>query len=229
VFGESPRVDVHLADDLTRRPRDYAVRTVHVELRPDVIFQLLEAVAQPRPNHWSRVWPTALAMSRWLLDQPSASLPREAFELGCGMGLVSVTAAHLGLVTHGTDREPLAIALALENAERNGVSGLTTSLLEWSDAITTSTPLLLASDLVYEASSPDVLYALAHTAGLLAPGGVLVMAGPTARAELANTLVRRFRDAGYAHGSQTVHVEWEGHEDQVELHTLRRPGKLGLD
>jgi predicted nicotinamide N-methyase len=199
------------------------VRTVHVELRPDVIFQLLEAVAQPRPNHWSRVWPTALAMSRWLLDQPSASLPRAAFELGCGMGLVSVTAAHLGIVTHGTDREPLAIALALENAERNGVLGLTTSLLEWSQAITTSTPLLLASDLVYEPSSPDALYSLAHTAGLLAPSGVLVMAGPTARSELANTLVGRFRDVGYAHTCEALQVEWEGHQDTVELHTLRRP------
>lgn len=196
---------------------------MHVELRPGVVFQLLEAVAQPRPNHWARVWPTALAMSRWLLDQPPASLPREALELGCGMGLVSVTAAHLGLVTHGTDREPLAIALALENAERNGVVGLTTSLLEWSDAITTSTPLLLASDLVYEASSPDVLYALVHTAGLLAPEGLLVMAGPTSRAELANTLVTRFRATGYSHQSYTLQVEWEGHHDQVELHTLRRP------
>lgn len=196
---------------------------MHVELRPGVVFQLLEAVAQPRPNHWARVWPTALAMSQWLLDQPPSSLPREALELGCGMGLVSVTAAHLGLVTHGTDREPLAIALALENAERNGVVGLTTSLLEWSDAITTSTPLLLASDLVYEPSSPDVLYALVHTAGLLAPGGLLVMAGPTARAELANTLVARFRATGYGHQSCTLQVEWEGHHDQVELHTLRRP------
>jgi predicted nicotinamide N-methyase len=199
------------------------VRTVHVELRPDVIFQLLEAVAQPRPNHWSRVWPTALAMSRWLLDQPSSSLPREAYELGCGMGLVSVTAAHLGIVTRGTDREPLAIALALENAERNGVVGLTTSLLEWSQAITTSTPMLLASDLVYEPSSPDALYSLAHTSGLLAPSGVLVMAGPTARAQLANTLVGRFRDVGYAHTLEALQVEWDGHEDTVELHTLRRP------
>lgn len=194
-----------------------------MELRPDVIFQLLEAVAQPRPNHWSRVWPTALAMSRWLLDQPTASLPRTAFELGCGMGLVSVTAAHLGIVTHSTDREPLAIALALENAERNGVVGLTTSLLEWSDPTTTSTPMLLASDLVYEPSSPDALFSLTHTAGLLAPSGVLVMAGPTARAELANTLVSRFRDVGYAHTCEALQVEWEGHADTVELHTLRRP------
>lgn len=215
--------DLGSADDLTRRPRDYAVRTVHVELRPDVVFKLLEAVAQPRPNHWARVWPTALAMSRWLLDQPRASLPAEALELGCGMGLVSVTAAHLGLATHGTDREPLAIALALENAERNGVTGLTTSRLEWSDAVTTSTRLLLASDLVYEASSPDALYALAHTAGLLAPGGLLVLAGPTARAELADVLVQRFRDEGYAHTSVTALTSWEGYDDTIALHTLRRP------
>lgn len=195
---------------------------MQVELTPAVTFQLLEAVAQPRPNHWSRVWPTALAMSRWLLEQPAATLPLEAFELGCGMGLVSVTAAHLGLVTRGTDREPLAIALTLENGERNGVTGLTTSLLEWSDAITTSTTLLLASDLVYEPSSPDALFALAHTAGLLAPSGLLVMAGPTSRAELTNALVGRFIAAGYGHACQTRRVEWEGFVETVELHTLRR-------
>ena len=83
--------------------------------------------------------------------------------------------------------------------------------------------MLLASDLVYEPTSPDAIYSLVHTAGLLAPDGVLVMAGPTARAELANTLVRRFRDVGYAHACEAMQVEWEGHTDTVELHTLRRP------
>jgi hypothetical protein len=53
-----------------------AVRTVHVELRPDVVFQLLEAVAQPRPNHWSRV----LAAR-----SPGGEPPPEALELGCGI------------------------------------------------------------------------------------------------------------------------------------------------
>ncbi len=184
---------------------------------------MLEVLGQPRPNHWARVWPTAVALSRWLLAQAPASLPSHATELGCGMGLVSLTLGHLGLVASGTDREPLALAFATENATRNGVPGFTASLLDWSEPTGATTQLLLASDVAYEPETPERLFALIDGAGLLGGGGRLVLGTPQARCDLADELVGRLVAQGYAHQASAAAVEWEGRVEPIAVHVLTRP------
>lgn len=199
-------------------------RTISVELRADLTFHMLEVLAQPRPNHWSRVWPTSVAMSRWLLDQPVGSLPLSATELGCGMGLVSMTLAHLGLITEGTDREPIALAFALKNALRNELLGFSASLLEWSEGVGIPTALLVASDVVYEAGAPELLFALVETDGLLSPGGRLLLGVPQARTELLDTFVEALQRGGYSHHQEARVVAWEGRDETIDVHVLMRPG-----
>lgn len=184
---------------------------------------MLEALAQPRPNHWARVWPTSVAVSRWLLAQPTGSLPGGATELGCGVGLVSMTLAHLGLVTEGTDREPLALTYALENAARNRLPGFSVSVLAWGDDLGVPTTLLLASDIVYDAAAPARLFSVIQSGGLLSPGGRLVLGVPEARTELLDDFVLRLRDVGYAHQQQRCTVAWEGRDESIDVHVLTRP------
>ncbi|MDP1822288.1 MAG: hypothetical protein Q8L48_03570 [Archangium sp.] len=198
-------------------------RTISVELRADLVFQMLEVLGQPRPSHWSRVWPASVAMSRWLLDQRVGSLPLSATELGCGMGLVSMTLAHLGLITEGTDREPLALAFALKNALLNGLIGFSASKLEWSEGKGVPTSLLVASDVVYEAGAPELLFALVETDGLLSPGGRLLLGVPRARTELLDTFVNRLQLGGYSHSEEARSVDWEGRAEAIDVHVLMRP------
>lgn len=198
-------------------------RSISVELRADLVFQMLEVLAQPRPNHWARVWPTSVAMSRWLLEQPVGSLPLSATELGCGMGLVSMTLAHLGLITEGTDREPIALAFALKNALRNGLPGFSASQLDWSDGKGVPTSLLVASDVIYEAGAPALLFALVETGGLLSPGGRLLLGGPQARTELLDTFINQLQLGGYSHHEEARVVAWEGRDEPIDLHVLIRP------
>lgn len=185
---------------------------------------MLEVLGQPRPNHWSRVWPSSVAMSRWLLNQPKGSLPPGAMELGCGMGLVSMTLAHLGLITKGTDREPLALVFALKNASVNGLSGFSADELEWSEGAGVPTSLLVASDVVYEAGAPELLFTLVETDGLLAPGGRLLLGVPQARTELLDTFVDRLQRGGYSHSEQAQVIDWEGRDEGIDVHVLTRPG-----
>jgi len=184
---------------------------------------MLEALAQPRPNHWARVWPTSVAVSRWLLAQPTGSLPGDATELGCGVGLVSMTLAHLGLVTEGTDREPLALTFARENAARNRVPGFSGSVLAWGDDLGVPTTLLLASAIVYDATAPARLFSVIQSGGLLAPGGRLVLGVPSARTELLDDLVVLLCAAGYTHQQHASTVEWEGRDERIDVHVLTRP------
>ena len=198
-------------------------RTISVELRAGLIFQMLEVLAQPRPSHWARVWPTSVAISRWLLEQPIGSLPLSATELGCGMGLVSMTLAHLGVITEGTDREPIALAFALKNALLNGLVGFSSSKLEWSDDVGIPTSLLVASDIVYDAGAPELLFALIETGGLLSPGGRLLLGVPQARTELLDTFVNRLQLGGYSHSEEARVVDWEGRDEKIDVHVLMRP------
>lgn len=203
--------------------RAYTSRTLSVAVSEALTFQMHEVLAQPRPNHWSRVWPTSVAMSGWLLDQAIGSLPLSALELGCGMGLVSMTLAHLGLRIEGTDREPVALAFALKNAARNALTGFSASLLDWGGDTGTPTQLLVASDIVYEESAPERLFTLMQTSGLLAPGGRLLLGVPHARTELLDALVARLQDHGYTHLLEARVVPWEGRDEAIDLHVLMRP------
>jgi predicted nicotinamide N-methyase len=200
-----------------------ASRSISVELRAGLVFQMLEVLGQPRPSHWARVWPTSVAMSRWLLEQRVGSLPLSATELGCGMGLVSMTLAFLGLIIEGTDREPLALAFAMKNALRNGLLGFSASTLEWSDGVGVPTSLLVASDVVYEAGAPELLFALVETQGLLSPGGRLLLGVPHARTELLDTFVNSLQLGGYSHSEEPRAVDWEGREEAIDVHVLTRP------
>ena len=184
---------------------------------------MLEVLGQPRPSHWARVWPSSVAMSRWLLEQKVGSLPLSATELGCGMGLVSMTLAHLGLIIEGTDREPIALVYALKNALANGLLGFSASRLEWSDGEGIPTSLLVASDVVYEAGAPELLFAVVETDGLLLPGGRLLLGVPQARTELLDTFVNQLQLGGYSHAEEASVVDWEGRGEAIDVHVLTRP------
>jgi predicted nicotinamide N-methyase len=203
--------------------RAFHTRMVDVMLTPALSFRMQEALFQHQPNHWSRIWPSSVALSRWFLDQVQGSLPKSARELGCGMGLVSMTLAHLGVQIEGTDREPKALAFALGNAERNSLAGFSAAHLDWSEPEGEATQLMVAADIMYEPESPARVFALLQTAGLLLPQGRLVMASPRARSTLMSELAGRFVGHGYAHQAQMRVVEWEGRTEEIDIHLLTRP------
>jgi 16S rRNA (guanine1207-N2)-methyltransferase len=68
--------------------------------------------------------------ARALLKAMDMSAVARVLDLGCGSGVVGVTAALRaeGVTVHATDSNPRAIEAALWAAERNGVSGLTAHL-----------------------------------------------------------------------------------------------------
>jgi predicted nicotinamide N-methyase len=201
--------------------RGFASRPVEIELSGALSFQMLEVLGQRRPSQWAHVWPTAVAMSRWLLEQPAWAWPARARELGCGVGLVGMTLAHCGVQVEGTDREPTALAFAARNALRNGLTGYTVRELEWSEPRGDPTPLLLASDVLYEPGAAATLYALIRS-GLM-PFGRLIVAGPVARPAPLDELVARLVKVGFRHDSLEREIDWQGRREAVSIHVLGRP------
>jgi predicted nicotinamide N-methyase len=196
---------------------------VEVVLTAALSFHMQEVRFQHRPDHWSRIWPTSVALSRWLLDQVAGSLPASARELGCGLGLVSMTLAHLGVATEGTDREPKALAFAARNAARNDLVGFTAAHLDWSEPEGAATRLMVAADIMYEPEAPARVFALLQTAGLLLPLGRLLIGGPRSRPAPLAELIAMLLDQGYSHQQEMRPVDWEGRTEEIDIHLLARP------
>lgn len=110
---------------------------------------------------WAVVWPAARVLARFLLDRPDLVTGREVMELACGGAVASIAAARAGArkVT-ANDIDPVALAVARENAARNGV------VLDFDseDRLTTGSVgqarVILCSDFFYEKFESFVLAGL---------------------------------------------------------------------
>jgi predicted nicotinamide N-methyase len=71
---------------------------------------------------WAMTWPAAQVLARFLLDEPDLVKGREVIEMGCGGAVASIAAGKAGArrVT-ANDIDPIAIAIARQNAARNRV------------------------------------------------------------------------------------------------------------
>ena len=200
---------------------EYHTRTSNIELTPELTLAMTEAHHTPRHSYWSRLWPSGIALARWLLAEET--LPSHSTELGCGLGLVSLALAHRGVQAEGTDRVAHALAFSAHNAAQNGLSGFSTRLLDWSEPSDTPCSLVVGADLLYEPESPARLFGVVETSALLERGGRLVLSGPHRRRDLASQLIARLVATSYHHRESSVVVNWEGGVERIDLHVLSRP------
>jgi predicted nicotinamide N-methyase len=149
-------------------------------LRPRDAEALLDEEAFEREEflpYWAELWPSALALARAVGARSLGA--RRVVELGCGLGLPSIAAALQGARVLATDWSPDAVAVAADNAARNGAA-IDTLVCSWAEPepIARRGPwdLVLASDVLYEQRDVDLL--LAALPPLLAGGGEAWIADP---------------------------------------------------
>jgi predicted nicotinamide N-methyase len=108
--------------------------------------------------YWVELWPSGLALARALHGR--ALRGARVVELGCGLALPSIAAAIAGGRVLATDWSAEAVALAMENARRNGVE-IDADVVSWyaPDELVERGPwdLVLAADVLYEARNVPVL------------------------------------------------------------------------
>jgi predicted nicotinamide N-methyase len=127
--------------------------------------------------YWAELWPSALALARAVGARSLGG--RRVVELGCGLGLPSIAAALQGATVLASDWSPEAVAVAADNAERNGTR-IDTLVCSWAQPqpIAERGPwdLVLASDVLYEARDVELL--LDALPPLLGERGVAWIADP---------------------------------------------------
>jgi predicted nicotinamide N-methyase len=111
--------------------------------------------------YWAELWPSGRALAEIVGERDLAG--QRVVEVGCGLGLPSLSAALAGGDVLATDWSPDAIDLLRTNAERNGIK-LEAEVVGWAnpEALVQRAPfdLVLASDVLYERRNADELLEL---------------------------------------------------------------------
>ena len=174
--------------------------------------------ADERFPYWAELWPSALALARFLA-RCGVAPGVEALELGCGTGLVGVVAARLGARVLFTDFEADALAFARANHALNLGHPGRTRLVDWRDPPPDlAAELVLAADVLYERRFLEPF--LATLAGALRPGGTALVAEPGR--SIAEGAVERLEAHGLHRDLHLEEVFLGGREHAVWIHELRR-------
>jgi predicted nicotinamide N-methyase len=142
--------------------------------------------------YWAELWPSARALAAHVAGGDLHGV--RAVELGCGVALPSVAAAHRGADVLAVDHDADAIRVARVNGRRAGgrVRGLVLDLREAPGDLVEAGPfeLVLAADVLYAEVLATALTTLIPM--LTAPGGQALVAYPWSGQadELAGALER---------------------------------------
>ncbi len=164
--------------------------------------------------YWAELWASAVALAH---DVSLRSLRgKPTLELGCGLGLPSIAAARAGGRVLATDWSPDAVVATAANAERNGVE-VETLECSWAEpgplVERGPWPLVLASDVLYEARNVDLLLGLLPR--LVDETGLVLLADP------GRVPAERFL-AGAAERGWTIRSVASPRARRVLIHRLRK-------
>ena len=82
-----------------------------------------------RLPYWGTLWPSARMLAARIADAEGRG--RRLLELGCGVGLVSLSASLAGFDVLATDYYADALEFVAANAQHNGLTGIATRCVDW--------------------------------------------------------------------------------------------------
>jgi len=124
--------------------------------------------------YWTDLWPAARMLAKALMRETWPP-GLEALEIGCGLGLPGIVALAQGMHITFSDYDATALKFAADNARANGFNDFKLLQLDWRrPPADLRVPVVLGSDLVYEARNVEPLVKLVRH--VLAPEGVCLLA-----------------------------------------------------
>jgi predicted nicotinamide N-methyase len=111
---------------------------------------------------WTRIWPAALAMSKYLLEENNWVANRHILELGAGIGLPSFTAAQFAKSVVVSDADADAVELLNKNIQSMNLQNVSARQVNWNAHIIPYPYIdtLLLSDVCYDPAQYDQLVRL---------------------------------------------------------------------
>lgn len=156
------------------RDLDEAIDLICEAMTPN---EQLDPFAEDLCPYFGILWPSAEALSQYLADNPSLVKNKTVLELGCGLGLPSLVATHLGGKVLATDFHPDVEEYFLRNCRHSSII-CDYERLNWREASfeRKTFDVVMGSDVLYESKHPkEVALGLLR---FLKPGGVVILTDP---------------------------------------------------
>lgn len=130
-----------------------------------------------RLPYWAELWPSALALSEFIIENRAKFSGRSVVEIGCGLGLCGIAAARCEAEVLFTDYDDLALEYTRDNFFRNFNRPARVVNMDWRHPdITEKFDILIGSDVLYEKRWLGPVFKLMRL--LLKDGGEAIIAEP---------------------------------------------------
>jgi predicted nicotinamide N-methyase len=146
------------------------------QVKPVYENQLIKDPATAFP-FWAKIWASSLALSSYLEKELQLVEGKKVLEIGAGIGLPSLTVAHVAESMIISDHAPEAVKLMEKNIEYLGLSNAKALCLDWNhfpDEI--KADVVLLSDINYAPEQFEALLKLINR--FLEEGSVIIITTP---------------------------------------------------
>jgi len=142
----------------------------------DDLITEADYVRDERLPYWADVWPSSLILAKRLADETGGG--RSLLELGCGLGIVSITAMRSGFRVVASDYYEDALHFTRANAWRNLRREPAARMIDWRALPTDlgAYDMIVAADVLYEMTYAQLV--ADALAAALAPDGTAIIADP---------------------------------------------------
>ncbi|MBK7852713.1 MAG: methyltransferase domain-containing protein [Bacteroidetes bacterium] len=163
------------------------------------------------------MWPSAIALSNYLISSSIIQPGQHVLEIGCGLGLPGIVAGKLGAKVTLTDYMPEPLVFAEHNWKLNNPQPASFQILDWRNPDPSfASDLVLAADVAYETKAfSDLINAFGV---LVKPGGTLLLAEPN-RA-FAQSFFSQLKKQGFKVNSTFMNVLRHQLKTKVNLHLI---------
>lgn len=126
---------------------------------------------------WAKVWPAAIALSNYLIENPNWIQNKHVLEMGAGIGLPSFTIAGKTKSVIVSDHSTEAVALLQKNIEFIGAANVTAACIDWNAFPNNiNADVILLSDINYAPDQFDSLLQLMNK--FLLKGSTIIISTP---------------------------------------------------
>lgn len=183
------------------RDLDEAIDLICQEMTPE---EQLDPFAEDLCPYFGVLWPAAEGLSEYIAQNPGLVKGKTVLELGCGCGLPSLVASHLGGHVLATDYHPDVEEYFQRNCRHSSVNCQYQRLNWREEKMTIGTyDVVIGSDVLYESRHPGEV-----AKGLLKfvkPGGTILLSDP-GRSYLQQ-FVNAMNEEGYPEEMTSVTIE----------------------
>ena len=176
-----------------------------------------EDVKDERIPYWADLWPSAIALSQYMVNTNAVSKNMQVLEIGCGLGLPGIMAGKFCNRITLTDyiKEPLDFAR--HNWRLNNDHTAQFEILDWRkpDAAFKA-DVVLASDVAYEKRSFKHLFNAFKK--LLNPGGFILMSEPNR--QYAFEFFNSLKEKGFNFSTTSYKINYRDITSAVNIYRI---------